>query len=818
MSACFHCGLAIPADAQFHIDWNGQPHALCCHGCQAVAQAILAAGLDDYYRLRSTPAQQAADSIPPRLRDLTAYDLPAVQRSFVRDLGGKREATLILEGITCAACVWLNEQCLRRLPGVADVRVNYATRRAQVTWDDARLHLSDILAAIQAIGYSAHPYDPARSQALLARERRDLLRRLGIAGILGAQIMTLAVALYVGDWAGTDLGLRDFFHWVSLALAVPILGYSAQPFLRGAWIDLRRGRAGMDVPIALGMIVAFGASTWTAVTGVGVIYFDSIAMFAFFLLAARYVELNARARAAAQAEAAAPASPAIANRIDNDGNIEPVLIAELNRGDSVLVRPGETIPADGTVVAGQSSVNEALLTGESMPLTKASGAAVVGGAINVESPLTVHVDRVGADTVFSQILRLLDRAQTEKPRLAQLADRAASWFVAGVLLLATLVGIYWWQLEPARALPIVIAVLVVTCPCALGLATPAALAAATGALARIGVLTTRGHALETLARVDHFVFDKTGTLTRGELRLHHIHVLAEIDADRCLALAAALELHSEHPIARAIVAAAPSAIAPAVNVTNTPGSGIDGTVAGMALRVGTPAFIERNGAIALEAARIEELSHAGRSIVLLADRERALAAFVLEDSLRPGAAELVADLKQRGKEITLVTGDHAAAARHVAQRLGIEQVLANLAPGDKLAQLQRLQADGAVVAMIGDGVNDAPVLAAAPVSIAMGSAAAVSAAAADMLLLAQDLRPIATALDIARRTATVIRQNLVWAIGYNLLAVPAAAAGYVSPWMAAIGMSASSALVVANALRLTRIKKMEPQMNADKRG
>ncbi|HEX9811299.1 MAG TPA: heavy metal translocating P-type ATPase [Burkholderiales bacterium] len=813
MTACFHCGLDVPAGATFSVDWNGEPRALCCRGCFAVVQAIIAAGLDDYYRLRAAPAHQAADSLPPALRDLAAYDLPAVQRAFVRSVGDKREATLILEGITCAACVWLNERNLRRLPGVSDVRVNYATRRAQVTWDDARLRLSDILAAIRAIGYSAHPYDPARSQALLARERRALLRRLGVAGIFGAQIMTFAVALYVGDWSGSDLGLRTFFYWVSGLLALPILGYSAQPFLRGAWLDLRRGHAGMDVPIAAGMIAAFGASAWTTVTGAGVIYFDSIAMFAFFLLAARTFELSARARAAAQIEAIAPPSPAVAHRVDSAGAVQAVPVADLQAGDMILVRPGETIPADGTVVAGQSSVNESLVTGESLPVPKTLGAAVIGGAINAESPLTVRVERVGADTVLSQILRLLDRAQAEKPRLTQVADRVAAWFVVGMLAFTALVGIYWWQHDPARVPPIVIAVLVVTCPCALGLATPAALAAATGAAARSGVLTTRGHAMETLARADHFVFDKTGTLTRGELRLNGVHALADLDAERCLAAAAALERHSEHPIARAIVAAAPAAVAPAADITNTPGGGIRGNVGGIALRIGTLAFIEGGGAPVPNAAHIEKLAGAGGTVVLLATEARVLAAFVLKDSLRPGAAELIADLRQRGNKITLVSGDRTAPAHHVARALGIEHVRAELGPGEKLAYLERLQADGDVVAMIGDGVNDAPVLAAAPVSIAMGSAATVSAASADMLLLAQDLRPIATALAIARRTTTVIRQNLAWAIAYNLLAVPAAAAGLVTPWMAALGMSASSALVVANALRLTKVKNANQSAN-----
>jgi Cu2+-exporting ATPase len=804
MTACFHCGLAVPRGAHFSVTWDGEARALCCRGCQAVAQAILNAGLDDYYRRRTALAHRANGTAPADMPELAAFDHPQVQRSFVRDAGDRREATLILEGITCAACVWLNEQQLRRLPGVANVRVNYATRRAHVTWDDARLRLSDILRAVQDIGYRAHPYDPARSQQLLMRERRALLRRLGIAAVLGAQIMTLAVALYLGDWSGGDPRMRAFFYWVSLLLAIPILLYSAQPFFRAAWNDLRRGRAGMDVPITLGVITAFGASAWATLSGDGVVYFDSIAMFVFFLLGARYFELSARARSAATAEALAPASPAIANQLDENGTVQTIPVAALQPGNVVLVRPGETVPADGIVAAGQSSANESLLTGESLPVAKEPGTAVIGGSVNVESPLTVRVEKVGADTLLAHVLRLLDRAQAERPHLAQLADQVASWFVVGVLVLAALVGIYWWQHDPARALPVVIAVLVVTCPCALGLATPAAFTAATGALARVGVLTARAHALETLAHADHFVFDKTGTLTLGEPRLKRIEPFAERNAEQCLAAAAALERYSEHPIARAIVAAAPPDTKAAVNASNSPGHGIRGVVDGEMLYVGSPQYVAGRTAFTPEAVRSAELTRNSGSVVVLADRRRLLAAFTFEDRLRPGARELISELHGLGKQITLLSGDRADTANSLARDVGIDRVQAELNPEQKLENVRRLQADGAVVAMVGDGVNDAPVLGAAQLSIAMGSAAAVSAAAADMLLLARDLRPISHAVRTARRASAVIRQNMAWAIGYNLIAVPAAAAGYVAPWLAALGMSLSSALVVANALRLAR--------------
>ncbi|MBI3779371.1 MAG: heavy metal translocating P-type ATPase, partial [Gammaproteobacteria bacterium] len=479
-----------------------------------------------------------------------------------------------------------------------------------------------------------------------------------------------------------------------------------------------------------------------------------------------------------------------------------VAVAELRRGDRVRIRPGEPVPADGVVLEGNSSVDESLLTGESLPVAKAPGQTLVGGSINIESPLIARVEKTGPDTILSSILRLLDRAAAEKPRLAQLADRAAGWFVLAVLLLAGLVALYWWRHDPSLWLPATIAVLVITCPCALSLATPAAMTAATGHLTRLGLLVTRGHALETLARATHVVFDKTGTLTQGRLRLHTTRCLSGMTEAQCLALAGALERHSEHPIARALVAAAPSPALTAADVVNTPGAGIRGTVGGDLFFIGTPAYIEEQTGLTADAGMLDELRRHGETLVLFAGREKLHAAFALSDELRPGATELIAELKRRGLTVLLFTGDHETAARRVAASLGIDDPVWDLRPADKLERVRALQRRGAVVVMVGDGVNDAPVLAAAQVSVAMGGGTAVAASSADMILLSQQLPHLADGMSVARRTLRIIRENLGWALAYNLLAVPAAAAGYVTPWMAALGMSASSLLVVANALRL----------------
>jgi Cu2+-exporting ATPase len=807
-SICFHCGLPVPAGTDFAVNIDGARQPMCCRGCEAVARAIVDGGLGNYYKFRTAQAPTAREIVPEFLRQTAIYDNPQVQKSFVRvEDEHVREAALILEGITCAACVWLNERHLARLPGVLAVHINYATQRARVTWDERRIHLSDILQAVSRIGYLAHPFDPGRHQQRLEHERKQLLRRLGVAGVMTMQVMILAEALYVGGWVEAEAHYRVFFYWVSLLLTLPVLLYSAQPFFASAWRDLTHAQAGMDVPVSFGILAAFIASVWVTITGQGAVYYDSVTMFVFFLLTGRYFEAAARKRATEASEALVRATPASATRLVTDGERtteETVAAAELRPGDRVRIRPGEHIPADGIVLEGQSSVNESLLTGESLPVVKAPGQRLIGGAINIESPLVARVEKTGPDTVLSSILRLLDRAVAEKPRMAQLADRVAGGFVVAVLVLAGLVALYWWQHDSPLWLTATIAVLVITCPCALSLATPAAITAATGQLTRLGLLVTRGHALETLARATHFIFDKTGTLTRGRLRLLETRTLSQLTGAECLRRASALERHSEHPIARALIEAAEPAVPLATEVVNTPGAGIRGVVDGQIFFLGTPAYVEEQTGRAADPGMLQELRRRGDTVVLLAGREVLHAAFVLSDELRPGARELIDELKRQGKSIMLLTGDHEQAARRVADSLGIENIAWDLRPSDKLERVTALQQQGAVVAMVGDGVNDAPVLAAAQVSIAMGGGTAVAAASADMILLSQKLPHLADGLSVARRTLAIIRQNLVWAVVYNLLAIPAAAAGYVTPWMAALGMSASSLLVVANALRLTR--------------
>ncbi len=811
MSKCYHCGLPIPNNLELSVIIEDKPQPMCCMGCQAVAQAIIDADLQDFYKYRTT----VNEPIPEVLQQHTVYDNPAIQKKFVRIEGEHiKEAALILEGITCAACIWLNEKHLRTLNGIIDVQINYSTHRARIRWDDSVLKLSKILQAVTDIGYIAHPYDPARQQEVLERECKQQLQRIGIAGVLGMQVMMFSIALYAGDWYGMESEFKSLFHWLNLILTIPIVFYCAEPFFKTAWRDITHGQVGMDVPIAIALSLAFLGSIHAIFYG-GHVYFDSITMFVFFLLTGRYFELQARQRGSRAADNLVHLVPTMATRLLKNGiEEELVLVADLEIGDKLLIRPGENISADGIVLTGKSKVDESLLTGESNPITKNIGQKLIAGTVNIDSPLQMQVNKIGTDTVLSYILRLLERAQTEKPTITQLADRVASWFVFGVLLLAVGVATYWWYVNPEIWLTTTIAVLVVTCPCALSLATPTAITAATSNLTQVGLLISRGHALESLARATYFVFDKTGTLTKGHLHLLETHTFTDFKQTECLQYAIALERNSEHPIAQAFKSKTGHFIE-TNNVTNHPGAGMQGMINDEHYFIGSPNFIMEITGLSIGSQLLKTLQKNGNTLVLLANTKlsssgiklpKLMAVFMLNDEIRTGAKELIQSLIKQGKSVSLLSGDNISAVQRVATEVGIETTGASLTPADKLRLVKDLQAQGEIVAMIGDGINDAPVLAQAQVSIAMGNGTQVARTSADMILLTEQLPNLLIGINIAHRTLQIIRQNIIWAIGYNLLALPAAAVGLIAPWMAAIGMSLSSLLVVINALRLT-VKK-----------
>ncbi|WP_434515304.1 heavy metal translocating P-type ATPase [Dechloromonas sp. ARDL1] len=806
LSSCYHCGLPIPDDVELSVRITGEARSVCCYGCQAVAQSIVDNGLEDYYRSRDALPESPREAMPAVLDQLALYDHAEFQKSFVKELGeSEREASLLLEGITCAACIWLNEQHVGRLPGVTAVDINYATRRARVRWDESRIKLSDILAAIAAIGYRAYPYDAAKNEEISRKERRDALWRLWVAGFGMMQVMMYAYPVYIAD-GDMAPDIESLMRWASLLLTLPVVFYSSAPFFKNAWRDIKLRRVGMDVPVALGVGAAFLASCWATFVQAGEVYFDSVTMFVFFLLGGRFLEMTARQKAVSVTEALAKLLPAFAQKMrafPADRSVEQCVVADLRAGDHVLVRAGDIVPADGCVIEGRSCANESLLTGESKPVTKMPGDPVTGGSINAESPLVVRVEQVGEGTRLSAIIQLMERAAAEKPKIVEMADRVASYFVAALLAVAILVAIAWYVIDPSRALWITVSVLVVTCPCALSLATPIALTVAAGALAKDGLLVTRGHAIETLARATHFVFDKTGTLTTGQMHLVDVLPTADLGREECLALAAALEEASEHPLAGALKRAAKGGQRATINARSEPGQGVEAEVDGRRYRIGRPDY-----ALTLSGARLPETAgdwlQSGDTVVVLGGEVGCLALFRIGDEVRQESARLVAELRGQGRHVVLLTGDAESVALRVAATLGINDVRAGVTPQGKHECVKALQAQGAVVAMVGDGVNDAPVLAQAQVSIAMGGGAQLARTQSDFVLLSENLDHLRRGVRRAQRSLSIIRQNLWWSFAYNFVALPLAIAGYVTPWLAGIGMSASSLLVVLNSLRIQR--------------
>ncbi|CAG8864814.1 heavy metal translocating P-type ATPase [Pseudomonas fluorescens] len=793
---CYHCALPVPAGSRFTAAVLGQPREFCCPGCQAVAVAIVAGGLESYYQHRSE-ASANPEALPVQLVDeLALYDRADVQQPFVRHEGELAETTLLMEGISCAACGWLIEKHLRTLPAVAEARLNLSNHRLHVRWADGQLPLSQVLSELRHIGYAAHPYQADRASEQLASENRLALRQLGVAGLLWFQAMMATMATWPEFNIDLSPELHTILRWVALFLTTPIVFYSCAPFFKGAMRDLRTRHLTMDVSVSLAIGSAYVAGIWTSITGVGELYFDAVGMFALFLLAGRYLERRARERTAAATAQLVNLLPASCLRLTADGQSERILLSELRIGDQVLVHPGAILPADGKILDGQSSVDESLLTGEYLPQPRTLGDAVTAGTLNVEGALTVEVQALGQDTRLSAIVRLLDRAQAEKPRLAEIADRAAQWFLLLSLIAAAAIGLLWWELDASRAFWIVLAMLVATCPCALSLATPTALTAATGTLHKLGLLLTRGHVLEGLNQIDTVIFDKTGTLTEGRLALRSIRPLGTLDSDQCLSLAAALENRSEHPIARAF-GRAPMA---AEEVHSTPGLGLEGLVDGRRLRIGQPRFVcELSGAV------VPSMPEEAGQWLLLGDSQGPLAWFVLDDRLRADAPALLAACKARGWRTLLLSGDSSPMVASVAAELGIDEARGGLRPDDKLQVLQQLHKEGRKVLMLGDGVNDVPVLAAADISVAMGSATDLAKTSADAVLLSNRLDALVQAFSLARRTRRVIIENLLWAGLYNGLMLPFAALGWITPVWAAVGMSISSLTVVLNALRLTRM-------------
>ncbi len=826
---CFHCGAEIAAGTAYGVSVDGEDKPACSARCADVVAAIDALGLNRFYRQRRAQHHLPVQVDDEILDHLEAYDNADFQAQFTeRTSAGCIRATLLLEGITCAACVRLVESRLEAMEGIGSVSLNASTHRAVVTWEAGRAKLSDIIRAIYDLGYAAYPFDAARRQKMFSRERKILLQRLALGVLCGMQIMMLTIALYSGEWYGMSAHIERFLRWISLILVVPIMVYCAVPFFHGAWRALGNRQLGMDVPVSLALVLAFAASALATVRGAGVVYFESIAMFVTLLLASRYFELGARIKATRHLDTLARVIPQFAARVDGAGAIEMLPVTGLAVDDIVLVKAGEVIPIDGVIVAGSTTVDEAVLSGESRPLTKRYDAPVLGGSINISSPIQVRVSRTGDDSFVSKISRLAQNAQSFKPHLTILANRIASWFIAGVLLIAASVAVYWWMVEPSRVIATTIAVLVISCPCALALATPVAITAASGAMMRNGAATINPGVIETLAGATTFIFDKTGTLTTGELMLSQLVCAGRLERERVVQIIAALSAHSEHSIGRALRRAYRPEVG-AREVENIPGQGITGVVRGERFWFGSARFITEHTGVRVPVGG-GELAAADKT-AFLAKRGELIAILQFRDEVQRGAHKLLDELRSQRVRVAMISGDRVEVARSIAAELGITDIRAGMCPEEKLAELDRRQQRGEVGVVIGDGVNDAPMLARGYVSVAVGSACDLAKNQADLILLKDNLSSLEAAYRISRKTIRIIRQNIAdrpgyiltddayrisrktiriirqniaWAIGYNACALPLAIAGVVPPSVAALGMSLSSLLVVANAARINR--------------
>ena len=788
MTGCFHCGEPVPAGVDFHFEFEGKQQACCCPGCQAVAHTIIDCGLGSYYQHRSAPAPRA-EAVPDELKRLQHYDLADIQQDFVSERDQLKEVQLSVSGLSCAACAWLIERHLSQLPGVRLIQVNSTTERARLRWDPEQVSLSRLLAAFAEIGYQARPFLPQAQEQAYRREVKSYLLRLGVAGIASMQVMMVGFALYEDLFPDIDAELVQYFRWVSLWLSVPVMAYSALPFYRNAWRGVKNRALNMDLPVSLAMIFAFVASVYATVTDTGEVYYECVSMFAFLLLSGRFLEMRAKRKASESTANLSHHVPMLARLETPDGEQE-VAARTLVPGQVVLVTPGSPIPADAEILEGNTSVDESMLTGEHLPVRRGTGERVFAGTTNVESPLRLRVLRPLAEARVSEILRAQDDALLEKPRVALLADQLSRYFVAALLLVTLGTYLAWLQHTPDKAFWVMLSVLVATCPCALSLATPTALTVASSRLTGAGILARRGHVLDTLPKATRVVFDKTGTLTRGEVALASVSLLGRRAEAEALAIAAALEAQSEHPIARAFRPYRDPRLAVSKR-ENLVGRGLCGVIDGQRWRLGSAAWLNPGAAD-------------DALCVYLADEEGLVARFELADPLRDDAERLVRRCREQGLATTILTGDGSGQADKVAARLGVDELVKNASPDDKLAYLHARDAAGEVCLMVGDGINDAPVLAGAHVSFAMAGGTDIAKNSADAILLGDDLQRILAARRVAGRCRRVIKQNFSWALGYNLVILPLAAMGHVSPWFAMLGMSASSLIVMTNSLRLSR--------------
>ncbi|MBT2152831.1 cadmium-translocating P-type ATPase [Pseudoalteromonas tetraodonis] len=786
---CFHCLESVPAGFSAHVVIDNAAEPMCCIGCQAVAQNIIDQGMTDYYKYRTVSAGKVEQLVPEQLAFIKSYDNEDIQDEFISTHNDNSEVLLSVEGITCAACAWLIEKQLLNLKSVKRVDVNTSTNRAMIQWDKSATPLSELITSLAEIGYKAYPFQSDLEAQQKQQTAKAYIRRLGVAGLMTMQVMMFAFAMYFGMFSGMDSNFEQYFRWISLILATPVILYSALPFLSNAINGLKAKQLNMDLPVSLAIFGAYGASCYATVMEVGEVYFESICMFTFLLLLGKYLEFRARLKASEFTANLQKLLPLTARTLDENGKEHIIAAKKLKLNDIVLIKAGETIPADGILVKGSTSVDESMMTGEHQPVRKYIDHNVYAGTVNHDGIIEIKINKLGQNTLLNQIIRLQHNALTKRPRLVEITDKVAQWFVAVLLVFASLTAIGWYQIDPDAAFWITISVLVATCPCALSLAIPTALTCAVATLTRKGILIKQAHVLETLSKLTLVAFDKTGTLTQGKFSLDVVDILDDnYSKEQILDIAAQLESYSEHPIASAFKEFKGQRKFDGVQLH--PGVGISAQYDNTHYAIGKSGWFDT------------KKTNAQATLYI---NKQPVARFYFIDKVKADADKLINSLKAANLSCHMLTGDASAAGAKVAKKLKLDSVQSNCSPKDKQVAVERWSTQGEVVAMVGDGVNDSPVFASAHLSIAMETGADISKNSADVVLLNSDLASIDHLLTIAKQTRRIIKQNLALSLLYNGSILPLAAMGLVAPWMAVIGMSASSIIVICNSLRLLKL-------------
>lgn len=787
---CFHCLESVPAGFSATVKIDGNPEPMCCIGCQTVAETIVAQGMTDYYKFRTVRAGKVEQLVPEQLKLVESYDNPDIQEEFISQTNDISEVLLSVEGITCAACAWLIEKQLLNMPAVKRVDVNTSTNRAMIQWHKDTLALSEIIKSLLEIGYKAYPFQADIEASQKQQTAKAYIRRLGVAGLMTMQVMMFAFAMYFGMFSGMEENFEQYFRWISLILASPVILYSALPFLTNAINGLKAKQLNMDLPVSLAIFGAYGASCYATIMAVGEVYFESICMFTFLLLLGKYLEFRARLKASEFTANLQKLLPLTARTLDEQGNEQIIAAKKLKLDDRVLIKAGETIPADGIVYSGTTTVDESMMTGEHLPVNKYIEHQVFAGTVNHDGVIEIRINKLGQNTLLNQIIKLQHSALATRPKLVEITDKVAQWFVACLLVFASITAIGWYQVDPEHAFWITISVLVATCPCALSLAIPTALTCAVATLTRKGILIKQAHVLETLPQLTLIAFDKTGTLTQGRFSLDAVDLLSEKYSKKdILSLAAQLESYSEHPIASAFTELTPKQ-RDLTDIKVHPGLGITGQDSKHRYAIGKSGWFETKKTNAQAVFYIDE---------------QPAAHFYFIDEVKNNAQDLIDSLQNQNISCHMLTGDASNAGRQISNKLKLNSFKVGCLPQDKQTEVEKWSAQGEIVAMVGDGVNDSPVFNSAHLSIAMETGADISKNTADVVLLNSDLVAISHLLTIAKKTRRIIKQNLAISLIYNGSILPLAAMGLVAPWMAVIGMSASSIIVISNSLRLLKL-------------